>query len=197
MRRQVRPHVQSLFPLSPQLSRRVNNIFQAAAMPAAFVVAAGEETKTLRQTENKDLEMELDISIKRHERVLRAELALQAREHRQTAEGNDGDMMCLISAMGGNGRNYRREATQRLRAVVAKVYSVHRVIEAAKRHPRWGLLPGLALDLTGHDNEGMPWEFNDPDQRKKADGLMDVQEPILLIIGSPVGTAFSHVPSPD
>ena len=46
--------------------------------------------------------------------------AVRARERRQTAKENYGDVMCLISATGGNGRKYRLEATQRLRAVNAE-----------------------------------------------------------------------------
>ena len=40
---------------------------------------------------------------------------------------------------------------------------------AAKRHPTLGIVPGLALDLAGHDDEGKPWDFNDPTQKKKAE----------------------------
>ena len=78
--------------------------------------------------------MELELIIKQDERGLQAALAFQARENSQTARERYGDMVCLISAMGGNGRNYSREATPRLRAVVAEVYSAPRVTAAAKRH---------------------------------------------------------------
>ena len=52
-------------------------------------------------------------------------------------------------------------------------------------------MPGLALALTWADEDGVTWGFNDPKQRKKAEALIDIQEPALLI-GSPMGTAFSH-----
>ena len=94
--------------------------------------------------------------------------------------------------MGQDGRKYRREAMQCLRAVVAEVYSAPRVTAAARRHSRLGMLPGLALDLTGVDEEGVPWDFNDPKQRKKAEALIDFQEPALLI-GPPMCTTFSHI----
>ena len=46
--------------------------------------------------------------------------------------------------------------------------------------------------LTGHEEKGMPRDFNDPTQRKKAEAMIDLQEPHLLI-GSPMCTAFSHI----
>ena len=51
--------------------------------------------------------------IKQDSKDLRAALAVQAREHREAARGNYYDMVCLIAAMGHDGRKYRREATQR------------------------------------------------------------------------------------
>ena len=38
----------------------------------------------------------------------------------------------------------------------------------------------------------MPWDVNDPTQRKKAEAMIDLQEPHLLI-SSPMCTAFSHI----
>ena len=99
--------------------------------------------------------MELDLIVK-DEGDLRANLAVQAREHRQAERKNYGDTACPIAAKGGDGRTYRREATQRLRAVVAEIYSASRVNTAAKRHSILGFLLGLALDLTGQDDEGKP-----------------------------------------
>ena len=136
----------------------------------------------IRQVADADLEMELDIVIRQDVRDLRAALAVQAREHREAARRIYHEMVCIIAAMGQDGRKFRREGTQRLRAVVAEVYSVPRVTAAAKRHPRLGIVPGLALDLTGVDEKGVPWDFNDPRQRKKEEALIDFQEPAFIFL---------------
>ena len=92
--------------------------------------------------------------------------------------------------MGSDGIKYKREVVQRLRAVVSEVYSAARVTEAARRFPRIGMLPGIALDLTVNDESGNPWDFSIPSQRKKAEELLNRQRPMLLI-GSPSCTPFS------
>ena len=57
--------------------------------------------------------------------------------------------------------------------------------------PRYGLAPGLALDLTTNDDRGIPWDFTKKSHRDRAEALLDEQRPII-IIGSPVCTAFSQ-----
>ena len=101
-------------------------------------------------------------------------------------------MISLVSSLGHGGRSYRGEASQRLRAIVLEVYSAPRVTAAAKRHPRFGCIPGLALDLTVNDGNGEAWNFSIPAMRKKAEALIDQEQPLLLI-GSPMCTAFSHL----
>ena len=56
--------------------------------------------------------------------------------------------------------------------------------------PKSELLPGFALDVTGIDpDDGMPWDFDDPAKREKAERMLDEQQPQVLI-GSPMCTAF-------
>ena len=62
----------------------------------------------------------------------------------------------LALALGADARSYRREAVNRLRAVVSEVYSPPRVSQVARRFPRLGIMPGLALDLTGNDENENP-----------------------------------------
>ena len=96
--------------------------------------------------------------------------------------------MCIRDS----GKRYRREATQRLRAIVSEVYSAPRVTEAARKFPRIGILPGTALDLTTCDEHGQPWDFGVPAMRRRAEELLDREKPVLLI-GSPSCTPFSNI----
>ena len=59
-----------------------------------------------------ELEMDLAIVFKQDEGDLMATSAVQAREHWQAARDGYSDMVCLISALGQDGRKHRREATQ-------------------------------------------------------------------------------------
>ena len=103
-----------------------------------------------------------------------------------------GDMMALVSSLGQCGRKFRREATSRSRAIVSEVYSAPRVTATAARHPRLGMIHGMALDLTTTKSKGEPWDFNDRARRDEAEKLLDVQRPQLLI-GSPLCTAISDI----
>ena len=76
------------------------------------------------------------------------------------------------------------------RNIVSEIYSPPRVTDAARRNPSLGIRPGFALDLTTSDDEGRPWDFDDPSQRAKAKALVLEKKPQLLI-GSPMCTAFS------
>ena len=141
----------------------------------------------------------MDVDIVSHEEDqramesdLRALLAVHSVEDREQARQNHHNMMTLVAPIGQNGKKYRREATKRLRAIVSEVYSAPRVAAMAERHPRIGIVPGLSLDPTGHDADGNPWDFNLAEQRSKAEALMDQQRPMLLI-GSPMCTAFSNI----
>lgn len=98
----------------------------------------------------------MDVDVVQDERELKHVLSLMAKEQRTRARGTHDEIICLVDALGHSGRKYRREATQRLRAVVSEVYSAPRVTEAARRHARLGCIPGVALDLTSMDEEGNP-----------------------------------------
>ena len=66
---------------------------------------------------------------------------------------------------------------------------------AARRLPRYGLQPGLALDITVDDETGQPFDFSVKTQRTKAEALLDEQQPMLLI-GSPFSAiqAINNIP---
>ena len=67
-----------------------------------------------------------------------------------------------------------------------------RITALARRRKKYGIEPGVALDLTTTDEIGKAWDFNDPRQRRRAEQLLDEQQPLLLI-GSPMCTAFSQL----
>ena len=98
----------------------------------------------------------------------------------------------IINSLGHDGKKYRREAVRGLRAIVSEVYSAPRVTDTARRHPRLGILPGTAFDLTVNDENGQPWNFSIPAQRRRAEEKIDREQPILLI-GSPSCTPFSNI----
>ena len=134
----------------------------------------------------------MDVDTIEDDRDLRQVIMLMAKDQRDKARETHDAILSLVGSLGHNGRRYRREATQRLRAVVAEVYSAPRVTDAARRHPRLGCIPGLALDITTTDDEGNQWNFDDPKMRAKAETLLDAQKPAILI-GSPMCTPFSNL----
>ena len=95
----------------------------------------------------------------------------------------------LVNGFGGSGGRYRREQ-KTVNRLIAEIYSPPRVTEAAKLLPGLGCIPGFALDLTTVDENGAPWDFDKPEQRKKAWDLLKEKSPMLLI-GTPMCTAFS------
>ena len=103
------------------------------------------------------------------------------------------ERICLaIHALGGDGHAYRRERASAALAVLAEVYSAPKVVAAAGTLTKYGMMPGLALDITIHDDTGQPYDFSVKAQRDKAEALIGVQQP-LLFIGSPMCTAFSVI----
>ena len=52
---------------------------------------------------------------------------------------------------------------QHQRPQIAEIYSPPRITALL---PDQGLYPGVAMDLTTNDEEGRPWDFNDPQQRQ-------------------------------
>ena len=56
-----------------------------------------------------------------------------------------------------------------------------------------GLLPGWSLDLTTVDpDDGMPWDFSRQDKRDKAEQMVSDKKGLLLI-DSPMCSAFSQL----
>ena len=98
----------------------------------------------------------------------------------------------LIHALGSSGQAYRREKARSARHIISEVYSAPRVTEMARRLPKYGLGPGLALDFTVNDEDGRPFNFNDKRQREKAERMLEDQQPFILI-GSPPCTPFSQI----
>ena len=72
---------------------------------------------------------------------------------------------------------------------VAEIYSPPRI---AALLPKYGLCPGVAMDITTNDETGMPWDFDDPRQRQKARERLRADKPLVLV-GSPMCTAFCRL----
>ena len=96
----------------------------------------------------------------------------------------------LITSLGADPKKHGRRVARSLRAIVSEVYSPPRITKAAKLLPEYGVVPGLAFDLTVNDEDGRPWDFNIPAQRRRAREMLEQQRPLLLV-GSPMCTAFS------
>ena len=57
---------------------------------------------------------------------------------------------------------------------------------------KYGPTPGLALDLSTTNDKGERWYFDKKEKRDEAERLLDEERPLLLI-GSPMCTAFSRL----
>ena len=69
----------------------------------------------------------------------------------------------------------------------AEVFSPPRIAEAGRRK---GCLSGIAFDLRTQDEDGNAWDLSKPEVQKKAEELMDLSQP-ELIIGCPPCGPFS------
>ena len=56
--------------------------------------------------------------------------------------------------------------------------------------PSLRVVPGMALDLTTHDENGKSWDFDDPEMRQKARTIVAENKPLMLV-GSPICTPWS------
>ena len=70
---------------------------------------------------------------------------------------------------------------------VSEIYSPPRVTEHARK---FGLEPGWSLDLTTHDSDGRPWDFSQPEMRKRAKKITLAEKP-MFVISSPMCTNVS------
>ena len=73
---------------------------------------------------------------------------------------------------------------------VYEIYSPPRVTAAARILPELRCIPGFALDLATLDENCNSWDFDDPEQRKRAKARVEKERPMLLV-GGPMCTAFS------
>ena len=78
------------------------------------------------------------------------------------------------------------------RIPIVEIYSPPRVDSIARM---WNLLPGMSVDLTTLDpDDGKPWDFNSPEKRDKIEAIVESGK-IMLLIGSPMCSAFSQIQS--
>ena len=100
------------------------------------------------------------------------------------------EMLQVVDAMGGCRQKCARERRSSVRRLVSEIYSPPRVTAAAKVLPSLVCTPGFAMDLTTKDENGVPWDFDIPEQRRRARERVERERPMLLI-GSPMCTAFN------
>ena len=129
-----------------------------------------------------DPEMELDVA-ESQERDLPLSRMLNWLDKGQSDDVRRADLeiMNVIRSLGGSTSKYRRERSKALRAVVSEIYSPPRVSAVAKMCPSYGVLPGFALDLTTHDDDGRHWDFDEEEMRTRAWKKIEKEQPLLLI----------------
>jgi len=93
---------------------------------------------------------------------------------------------CLGANINQNIQSIRDE----LHVIVSEIYSPPRVTRAARILKKLNITPGFAMDITTHDAEGRPWDFDQPQQKTRAVRLIYETEPDL-IVGSPMCKDFS------
>ena len=106
------------------------------------------------------------------------------------------EILQIVEHLGGSRAKYSRQvekftpyASEAAKVSITEVYSPPRVIDWAKRLPKYGIVPGLALDLTTRDDNGVPWDFDLAERRGAARRLVAKQKPLFLV-ASPMCTAF-------
>ena len=104
------------------------------------------------------------------------------------------EIAAVINLIGGSRRKFRRERQTQTRAIISEIYVAPRVTAMARRRRKYGIEPVVSLDLMTCDDQGLPLDFNDPQQRRRAEQLLAEQQPEFLI-GSPMCTAFFRLQS--
>ena len=72
---------------------------------------------------------------------------------------------------------------------MSEIYSPPQVSAVPKLCLSYGILAGIAPDLTTNDHDGRCWDFDEEEMRKRAWANIEEEQPMLLI-GSPMCTAF-------
>ena len=63
----------------------------------------------------------------------------------------------FLTALGGDPGKYRRQTAKKMKAIVSEIYSSPRITVMAKLLLSFGIIPGMAFDLTTIDEDGNPW----------------------------------------
>ena len=100
-------------------------------------------------------------------------------------------MSIMLIQLGAPAKGYQRERNKAYNRIVSEIYSPPRVARMVESMPELKLIPGMALDFTCIDpDDNLPWDFNIKAKREKALRMIRQQKPMLLI-GSPMCTAWS------
>ena len=98
---------------------------------------------------------------------------------REEAGETHGEIPSLIRQLGGCTAKYKRERGKAMGAIISEIYSPPRVSAVAKLCPSFGILPGFALDLTTHDDDGRHWDSDVDDMRERAWAKVKKEQPSL------------------
>ena len=97
----------------------------------------------------------------------------------------------MVGHLGKRSRSFAKEKQRAFNRIVSDVYPQPYMSLEMRRDGFKHLIPGLALDLTVADpKDDRPWDFSRHAKREKARRFIRESKPILLI-GSPMCTAFS------
>ena len=110
--------------------------------------------------------------------------------HREQLRADASEVLSVLLQLGGDRSRYVRERRRAVKHLVSEIHSPPRATAAAKLLPELRCVPGFALDLTVKDENGMAWDFDVAENRRRARERVEVEKPLLLV-GSPMCTAFS------
>ena len=100
------------------------------------------------------------------------------------------EILNLVRHLGGSVKAHRRERDKAVKGVVAEIYSAPRVTKTIKMMPSSAVIPGFALDLTTHDEDGRACNFDEEEMRIRARKKVN-EEKQMFLIGSPFCTPYS------
>ena len=126
----------------------------------------------------------VDQPVERHYRACRARP-----QFKEESRKYDLEVFEIVRSLGGSEESYKVDRAAALRIIVSEIFSPLRVTAVAKLFTSLGLIPGMNLDITENDDNGMPWNFGKEDKINKAHRLIVTKRPILQV-GTVICTSF-------
>ena len=136
------PPISKVLPFNPvedMTTTQTSTTEQATGTSATADPHGHSATADSHGHETEACEMDLDLGLRQDRRDLRAAMAVFRREDRAEAITRYNDMMALVTSLGHSGRKFRREATNRLRAIVSKYIPHPGSLRQQRGNPDWEL----------------------------------------------------------